>query len=99
MSIIIAQFFIGFFLANALPHLIAGLMDIKLLSLFGFSAKGNIAYSIWNVCLAAGIGIYMFGFEALLQHTFFWGMLTVFLIYALVGRSLYLRWNTSPDIV
>jgi hypothetical protein len=46
------DFFIGFFLMNAMPHMLFGLYQIRFLSLFGFSASGNLAYALINVVVA-----------------------------------------------
>lgn len=62
-----ADFFTGFFLANAIPHLVAALMDIKFMSGFGFGKLQNIGYSIFNISLAGGIMLYFGGLETLYE--------------------------------
>lgn len=93
MEFSLVDFLIGFFLANSIPHLVVGIMDIRFLSLFGFSAKANIAYSIWNILLASAISIYFYGIEALMHDALFWGVFGIYVSYVLSGRFLYLRWK------
>lgn len=93
MKLNLLDFLVAFFLANSIPHLVVGIMDIRFLSLFGFGAKANIAYSVWNILLASAISIYVYGVEALLYNGFFWGVLGIYISYVITGRYLYLRWK------
>ncbi len=93
MSIGWVDFLIGLFLANAIPHLVVGRMDIRFFAVVGYSAKANIGYSIWNVLLAAAISIYAYGFAAFWGNTLFWGFLTLYVIYAISGRWFYLKFK------
>ena len=87
------DFFIGFFLANSLPHFVAGFAEIRFLSLFGFSAKGNIIYSVWNLFLASAIGYFFYGTEFFTTNGYFIGGATILILYYLSGRFLYVRWH------
>ena len=95
MTMHILNFLTGLFLANSIPHLVVGVMDIRFLSLFGFGGKANIAYSVWNVCLAGSIAIYAHGLDALLYNFFFWGVFFIYISYVAAGRFLYLKWKTQ----
>ncbi len=80
------DFLIGFFLMNAMPHLIFGLIRLRFLSLFGFSAWGNLLYALVNVGIAGGLYDYQYGINALLQDGVALGGLAMLVIYAITGR-------------
>lgn len=83
------DFLIGFFLMNAMPHMLFGLLKIRFLSLFGFSSKGNIAYAVLNVVAAMALYHYEYGLNALRNDGIILGLLTLWLIYLLTTRFLH----------
>ena len=87
------DFLIGFFLANAIPHFVVGVMDIRFLSLFGFGAKQNILYSLWNLFWAVAITWYVYGLDWLMSNGLFLGAAFILVSYFVSGRFLYLRWK------
>lgn len=84
----LTDFLIGFFLMNAMPHLLFGLIRLRFLSLFGFSATGNILYSLVNIGIAGGLYHHQYGINAILQDGIAVGALAMVLIYAITGRFL-----------
>jgi hypothetical protein len=95
MEFNIYDFVIGLFIANSIPHLIFGIMDIRVLSLFGFSALGNRAYSVFCVVFAAGISSWFYGANSLINNSFFLGVLFLYLSFVFTGRFLYLSWKPA----
>ncbi len=93
----LAAFFVGFFLANAISHMLVALWDVNFASGFGMGKNRNIAYSIWNIALAGGLAIYAYGLDALLSNAFFWGVLALYVIHFATGRFFYLKWNSPGD--
>ena len=83
-----ADFFIGFFLMNAMPHMLFGLIRLRFLSLFGFSEKGNLLYGLVNVAAATGLYHYQYGINAMKNDGIMVGALTIIVIYAFTGRFL-----------
>lgn len=88
------DFLVGFFMANAVAHLVLGLMKVRFFAGFGYGSRANIGYSILNIALAAAIAIIGHGPAALLENAIFWGALTPYVIYAFTGRYFYHRWRT-----
>lgn len=82
------DFLVGFFLMNAMPHMIFGLIRLRFLSLFGFSAIGNLLYSLVNIGIAGGLYHHQYGINAVLQDGVAMGALAMLVIYAITGRIL-----------
>ena len=89
MQFTFIDFLIGFFLMNAMPHLIYGQTKIRFLSLFGFSSLGNLAYSVFNVVVALVLFQIQYGLQTLSQHGMMVGALALFVIYILTGKFFY----------
>lgn len=89
------DFLIGMFAANAIPHLIFGLMKIRFFSLFGFHSNGNLIYSGLNFVFSLGIYEYRYGLGTLFHQSILLGVLYLYFAFIVVGRSLYLRWNKN----
>ncbi len=85
-SLTIVDFLIGFFLMNAMPHMLMGILDVRFLSLFGFSARANVGYSAFNVLVAAILFHVEHGLDQLLDNGVAVGVLTMLAIYAVTGR-------------
>ena len=81
-------FFTGFFLMNAMPHLIFGIIRLRFLSLFGFSALGNLLYALVNVLIAGGIYHYQYDIMSIMQDGILLGAFAMLVIYAITGRFL-----------
>lgn len=88
------DFLVGFFMANAIAHLVIGLMKVRFFAGFGYGSRANIGYSLLNVGLAVALVILGNGPAALLGNAIFWGALTLYVIYAITGRYFYHRWRT-----
>jgi len=71
---------------NAMPHMIFGLIRLRFLSLFGFSALGNLLYSLVNIGAAGALYHHQYGINALLMDGVTLGALALLSIYLLTGR-------------
>lgn len=89
MQFTIIDFFIGFFLMNAMSHLLCGLFGTRFLSAFGFSNTGNIAYAFLNIAIALVLFHIQYGIQQLTNHGVLIGALTMLLIYLITGRFFY----------
>lgn len=83
------DFFFGFFLLNATSHLIYGLLNIRFLSLFGFSTLGNISYAFVNVAVVLVLFHIHYGIKHIQNYGFILGAAGWLLLYSLVGRFVY----------
>lgn len=82
----ITDFFIGFFLMNAMPHFVLGVWGGRMFSAFGFGDKQNIAYSFLNASISIGLFLYTYGFEGLKAHGIYSGALLILIIYFITGH-------------
>lgn len=89
MELTVVDFLIGFFLMNAMPHTLFGLLKIRFFSAFGFSPQGNLGYGLLNVVLALVLFHFQYGIETLLSHGIVIGAGTMLLIYLVSGRFFY----------
>ena len=80
------DFLIGFFLMNAMPHMLMGILNVRFLSLFGFSARANFGYAAFNVVVAAVLFNLEHGLDKLLNNGVAVGALAMLAIYAVTGR-------------
>ncbi|MCF7826734.1 MAG: hypothetical protein K9M55_10440 [Candidatus Marinimicrobia bacterium] len=86
MKLNILDFLTGFLLMNAMPHLIFGIIRLRFLSLFGFSAVGNLLYALVNVVTAGAIYHYQYDITSMKQDGILVGALTMFGIFLITGR-------------
>ena len=84
----ILDFLTGFFLMNAMPHLIFGIIRLRFLSLFGFSAVGNLLYALVNIGVAGAIYHYQYVIISIKHDAILLGAMTMFVIFAITGRFL-----------
>lgn len=91
----IFEFLIGLFLANSLAHFVLSFTRIRFLSLFGFSSKGNLFYSLFNLLMSLLIATYHWGIDGLLSQGSFLGGLFILLAYYATGHFLYKRWHVD----
>ncbi|MCA9966700.1 MAG: hypothetical protein KC423_20765 [Anaerolineales bacterium] len=89
MNFILIDFLIGFFLMNAMPHMIYGQTKIRFLNAFGFSWQGNLAYSALNVIIALGLFHWQHGIQTIANHGTMIGALALFVIYLITGKFFY----------
>ena len=94
MAFNIYDFVIGFLLMNAMPHLIFGILDIRMISLFGLGAKGNLAYSFFNVILATSFYAFEYGWKSYISNEYIIGALTLLFMYALLLKPLHSYFKT-----
>lgn len=71
---------------NAMPHLIFGIIRLRFLSLFGFSAIGNLLYALVNMAAALAIYHYQYDIFSIKQDGILLGALTILIIYMATGR-------------
>lgn len=89
MEFALIDFFIGFLLMNAMPHMLFGLLKIRFFSAFGFSALGNLAYASLNVVTALILFHAHYGVQALATHGIVIGAGAMLFIYLVSGRLFY----------
>jgi ABC-type uncharacterized transport system permease subunit len=79
------DFLIGMFLANALPHYLFGRLRVGVLGLFGYSPRGNLLYGLLCISVATALFGWKYGFslESLKQHMMLMGTAFVVLSYLL----------------
>ena len=79
------DFFIGFFLMNAMPHFVLGIWDGRILSLYGFGKTQNILYGL--TCFAVSTILYVIKYGwTIPENGIYLGALTILLIYFVTGR-------------
>ena len=81
MEFTFIDFLIGFFLMNAMPHILFGLLKIRFFSAFGFSPPGNMGYGLLNITVAFVLFHIHYGLETLMNHGIVVGAGTMLLIY------------------
>jgi len=86
MQLNILDFLTGFFLMNAMPHLIFGIIRLRFLSLFGFSAIGNLLYALVNVGIAGSLYHYQYDITSIKQDGILLGALATLVLYMITGR-------------
>ena len=89
MTFSFLDFLIGFFLMNAMPHLIFGQTKTQFVSLFGFSANANLAYATFNTIAALTLFHFQYGISNLFSHGLFLGSGFILLCYNLTGKFFY----------
>lgn len=80
------DFLTGMFLANALPHFMVGILNVRFLSLFGYAGSANIYYSYFCVILSLVLFHLNYGLINLPGHMGYVGGLFLVLIYFVTGR-------------
>ena len=83
------DFFIGFFLMNAMPHFVLGTWKARMFSAFGFGDKQNIAYSLLCFTIAMGLFVSQYGLEGIAENGIFAGAVTILVIYYITGHFFY----------
>lgn len=90
------DFLIGLFAANALPHYLFFRFDPGILGLFGYSARGNLAYAFFCLVISLGLFHFKYGLASLAEHGMLAGVLVVVFSY-FVGWPVINRFLTrSP---
>ena len=97
MELTLFTFLIGFFLMNAMPHLLFGLLRIRFFSLFGFSAAGNLAYAAFNIAMAMLLFHLEVGLSNLINNGVVLGAGAMLLIYLITGRFFYNLFNKNTQ--
>lgn len=79
------DFFIGFFLMNAMPHFILGKWNQRMLSGFGYGDRANQWYSLANLAVSLALFIYHYGAAGLLVNGMYVGALTILIAFYILG--------------
>jgi len=98
MKLNILDFLTGFLLMNAMPHLVFGIIRLRFLSLFGFSAIGNLLYALVNVVAAGAIYHYQYDITSMKQDGILVGALTMFGIFLFTGRFFVGLFQPKPKL-
>ncbi|NQV41895.1 MAG: hypothetical protein HQ506_06030 [Candidatus Marinimicrobia bacterium] len=99
MKLNMLDFLTGLFLMNAMPHMLFGIIRLRFLSLFGFSALGNLLYALVNLSIAGSIYHYQYHILSIKQDGILLGALVVVVIYAITGRFLVGYFQAKPEPV
>ncbi len=91
----IIDFIIGVLLVNAMPHFIFGITNTKFLGLFGFSARGNIAYSALQFTACLILFHFKYGLSTILENGIFAGGIMVLILFYLFGKYLLTIFNKN----
>ncbi len=83
MELNILDFLIGFFLMNAMPHVLFGKLKIRFLSGFGFGDRANLAYAAASIVVVLVLFHIRYGIQNLLSNGIVLGAGTMILIYFL----------------
>lgn len=97
MTFTLLDFLTGFFLMNAMPHLLFGLYKIRMLSLFGFSPSANLAYFGFNIVVALLLFHLQHGIQMLFSNGIVIGAGTMLLIYLVTGKFFYNHFQLSAE--
>ena len=89
----IIDFLIGLTMVNAIPHFVLGVWKGRMLSLFGFGNKQNIAYGVLNFILSFSLFHYKYGIDSVLENGMFVGGMFVVIAYFIIGQFLYKIWH------
>ncbi|WP_420644718.1 hypothetical protein [Candidatus Leptofilum sp.] len=95
MELTLIDFLIGFFLMNAMPHLLVGLFGIRFLSAFGYKPSANLGYALLNVIVALFLFHIQHGIQALPTQGILLGALALLFIYLVTGRYFYNRFHLN----
>ncbi|MBT5018793.1 hypothetical protein OAF42_03150 [Planctomicrobium sp.] len=71
------DFLIGLFAANALPHYLFSRFDSRILGLFGYSSRANLAYSIFCMIVSLSLFQWKYGLSTIAEHGILLGVLVV----------------------
>ena len=69
-----------------MPHFIFGITNTKFLGLFGFSARGNIAYSALQFTACLILFHFKYGLSTILENGIFAGGIMVLILFYLFGK-------------
>ncbi len=93
MNFTVFDFLIGFFLMNAMPHLLFGQFNIRMPSLFGLSSQGNLAYACFNVIMTLIVFHTQYGIQSLISNGILLGAAFILLSYVLTGKFIFNRFR------
>ena len=94
----IIDFFIGLTMVNVLPHYLFGILRIRMLSLYGFGDKQNIAYA-WTSLIVSIILFHInHGILNILDHPWYPGGMFVILAYLILGKYLIKMWRVHEIV-
>ena len=87
-TITLNDFLIGFLLMGAMPYMLFGLMNIRFLSLFGFSGFSSLLQAMFNI----GVALYCYHLQyqivSILTDGVMIGAFAMMLLFLILGRFL-----------
>jgi hypothetical protein len=89
----IIDFFIGLFLANAMPHFILGITKTKFLGLFGFSSTGNIVYALIQFVISLVLIHIQYGLAAIFKNGMLLAAILVLIMFFIFGKMVLRFYN------
>ena len=91
----IYDFFIGFFIMNAMPHFVLGVWRGRILGGFGFGNRQNIAYGLTNFVISIALFLFKYGWEGLITDGIYIGALFILVAYFILGPYLFKLWRIA----
>jgi hypothetical protein len=89
----IIDFFIGLFLANAMPHFILGITKTKFLGPFGFSPAGNIVYAVIQFVISLVLIHLQYGLAVILKNGMLLAAILVMTMFFIFGKMVLRFYN------
>lgn len=89
----IIDFFIGLFLANAMPHFIMGITKTKFLGPFGFSPAGNIVYAVIQFLISLVLIHIQYGLTAIFKNGMLLAAILVMTMFFIFGKTVLQYYN------
>ena len=89
----IIDFFIGLFLANAMPHFILGITKTKFLGPFGFSPTGNIVYAVIQFVISLVLIHIQYGLAVIFKNGMLLAAMLVLIMFFIFGKIVLRCYN------
>ena len=89
----IVDFFIGLFLANAMPHFILGITKTKFLGPFGYSPIGNIVYAAIQFIISLILIHIQYGLAIIFKNGMLLAAVLVMTMFFIFGKIVLRFYN------
>ncbi len=93
----IIDFFIGLFLANAMPHFILGITKTKFLGPFGFSPIGNIVYAVIQFVISLVLIHIQYGLVSIFKNGMLLAGILVMMAFFIFGKIVLRYYNRDSQ--
>ncbi|HSY60257.1 MAG TPA: hypothetical protein VK796_00215 [Cytophaga sp.] len=89
----VIDFFIGLFLANAMPHFILGITKTKFLGPFGFGPTGNIVYAGIQFAISLILIHINYGLTCIFKNGMLLAAVLVMIMFFIFGKIVLRYYN------